>query len=135
MAKNKTIWDRSLEFCFYLWLILIVSLSIIPQNTHPFNHSFFSFFSKFMFGRFDLLQHIFGYCILAVLAFQVFKKNNIRLILFAVLFLGLVLEAVQYALPARTFDIYDLLANLTGVAIAWMLGGLRAFAPLREEKK
>ena len=124
MIKHKTAWwcGRSLKFCFYLWLLLIIFLSIIPQNTHPFEHSFFS---KLMFGRFDLFQHIFGYCILAALAIQVFKKNNIWLILVAILFMGIVLEAIQHALPTRTFDIYDLLANLTGVTIAGMLGGLR----------
>ena len=62
---------------------------------------------------------------MAALAIQVFKKNNIWLILVAILFMGIVLEAIQHALPTRTFDIYDLLANLTGVTIAGMLGGLR----------
>jgi len=29
--------------------------------------------------------------------------------------MGIVLEIIQYALPSRTFNIYDLLANLAGV--------------------
>jgi len=31
--------------------------------------------------------------------------------------MGIVLEIIQYALPSSTFNIYDLLANLTGVLV------------------
>ena len=116
---NKTLKQSlvmSQKILFYLCLTLIIFLSIIPQNSHPSDPAFFS---KVMFTKSGFFQHVLGYLVLGSLGWQVFKKNNIWLVFVGIVFLGVVLEFIQYGLPTRTFNFYDILANLTGVVIAF----------------
>ncbi len=95
---------------FYLCLCLIVFFSIVPQDVN-------SLLSGMRFTKSGFFQHVFGYFVLSVLACLAFKGNNIWVILVGILILGGILEIIQYVLPARTFNIYDLLANLAGVLV------------------
>ena len=99
------------KILFYLCLSLIVFLSIVPQSANS------SLLSKMMFTKSGFFQHVFGYFVLSALAWLAFKKNNIWIILAGILILGIVLEIIQYALPTRTFNVYDLLANMMGVFV------------------
>jgi len=96
---------------FYLCLFLIVVLSIVPQNVNS------AMSLKVMFTKSGFFQHVFGYFVLSALAWHAFAENKIWLILAGTLILGVVLEIIQYALPTRTFNVYDLLANLAGVLV------------------
>jgi VanZ family protein len=58
-----------------------------------------------------------GYFVLSALACQVFREPNIWFVLSGILIMGGILEIIQYALPTRTFNVYDLLANLAGVLV------------------
>ncbi len=99
------------KILFYLCLTLIVYLSIIPQDVN------FSLLSGARFTKSGFFQHVAGYFILSALACQAFRENNIRIILVGILIMGAGLEIVQYTIPSRTFNIYDLLANLAGVLV------------------
>jgi len=99
------------KILFYLCLCLIVFFSIIPQDVNS------SLLSGMRLTKSGFFLHAFGYFILSALASQVFREHNIWFVLSGILILGGILEIVQYALPTRTFNIYDLLANLTGVLV------------------
>ncbi len=62
-----------------------------------------------------------GYFVLSALACQAFRDNNIRIILVGIFIIGVGIEIIQYVLPLRTFNIYDLLANLIGVFLVVMI--------------
>lgn len=98
------------KILFYLCLFLIVLLSLVPQDIN-------SLLSGMRFTKSGFFQHVFGYFVLSAIACQAFEKNNIRIILSGILILSVGLEIIQYALPTRTFNIYDLLANLIGVLV------------------
>lgn len=99
------------KILFYLWLGLIVFFSVAPQDVNS------SLLSGVRFTKSGFFQHVFGYFVLSALACQTFREDNIRIILVGILILGAGLEIVQYVLPSRTFNIYDLLANLAGVLL------------------
>jgi VanZ family protein len=99
------------KILFYLCLSLIVFLSIVPQDVNS------SLLSGVRFTKSGFFQHVFGYFVLSALAFKAFTKNKVWIMLAGILILGVVLEIIQYALPTRTFNIYDLLANLAGVLV------------------
>ena len=94
------------KILFYLCLGLIVFFSIVPQDVN-------SLLSGMRFTKSGFFLHVFGYFVLSALACQVFRGHNIWFVLSGILILGGILEIVQYGLPSRTFNIYDLLANLT----------------------
>ena len=96
---------------FYLCLCLIVFFSIIPQDVNS------SLLSGIRLTKSGFFLHVFGYFVLSALACQVFREHNIWFVLSGILIMGAVLEIIQYALPARTFNVYDLLANLAGVLV------------------
>jgi len=53
---------------------------------------------------------------------QIFKHTVARLILAVVLILlGVGMEYMQSLVPSRQFDLIDMLANTTGVLLAWVL--------------
>ena len=67
------------------------------------------------FTKSGFFQHVFGYFVFSALACLAFKGNNIWAIFVGILIMGAGLEIIQYALPTRTFNLYDLLANLAGI--------------------
>ena len=99
------------KILFYLCLCLIVFFSIIPQDVNS------SLLSGMRFTKSGFFQHVAGYFVLSALAWKSFAKNNIWIILAGIFIMSAGLEIVQYVLPSRTFNIYDLLANLAGVLV------------------
>ncbi len=101
---------------FAVWLILIVifsSLSSLPDTKLP----------EVVIGiDIDYFLHSTEYAMLAFLAFLTFAKSSIRIletrVLYVVLFLILFSaadEAHQLLIPARSFNYFDLLANILGI--------------------
>lgn len=75
----------------------------------------------------DKANHFFAYFILAVIATVAFRKYaRFYLISFAyAVIVGIFLEGVQFFIPYRSFDLRDILANVTGAGIGVALAGLR----------
>ena len=73
----------------------------------------------------DKLQHIGAYGLLMLLFALVYRRHGVRLA-YAAGFcaLGVALEFLQRLTGYRTFDVYDMLANGTGVVLGWAAAGL-----------
>ena len=64
-------------------------------------------------------NHLYAYIALSIIGFLTYRKNNQFYILsIYLIFLSIVLEALQYFVPNRSFEFSDLLGNLAGVVIA-----------------
>jgi len=64
----------------------------------------------------DKLSHFLAFFTLAFLIDFSFPKDDFGYLkFFELLFYGLLIEIVQYAIPYRSFSLYDLLANCTGL--------------------
>ena len=100
------------KILFFIWFGFIVFFSVMTNSAGD-----RSFLARMALTKSGFFQHAAGYLVLSALAWLTFKKNNIWIILAGILILGVVLEIIQYALPTRSFNIYDLLANLIGVLV------------------
>jgi VanZ family protein len=92
----------------YTYTIFIVVISVIPVNTKSVD------FIPFL----DKITHFLIYTTLAFLAINTFRLNlkrncYIRVFLYC-FFVGFAIECIQYFLPYRSFEVFDILANSLG---------------------
>ena len=71
--------------------------------------------------RWDYLVHALVYIpLVPLLSFNKGKQRTIKIILLSII-LAIFLEAIQYIIPWRTFNINDLFSNVLGVGIGFVL--------------
>ncbi len=120
MPINKNVF----RILFWLSLAIISIASIIPQ----FSPQHIKISPDFSF-RLDYVLHFLSYFFLAsFLTIWKFSKNKkdkkYRLILFITIFgiiISSIFEIIQYFLPSRTFNPYDMLCNFSGFIIGIIL--------------
>ena len=72
--------------------------------------------------RLDYLLHVIAYAGLAFLGKLGLKpKRQLLMILFLVAFAAAT-EAIQAALPYRAFNVVDLVSNVVGICVGWVVG-------------
>lgn len=72
---------------------------------------------------FDKYAHIFGYFVLMGWFMQIYHaRKNVYICAAFFIIMGISLEFIQGMTSYRFFDVYDMLANTTGVLLAWVLG-------------
>ncbi len=92
-----------------LVLILYLSMTSKPYLPTP--------------GHSDKLYHFLAYMVLMGWWLQLFQQRISRLILALVFIaMGVGIEVMQSYHPLRYFDVWDMLANTSGVVLAWLLG-------------
>jgi len=107
-------WRTLYRVAFFLWLVIIGVLSVIPSPDRVVSVS-------------DKLAHFIAYFITASLCYCAFKKEKLSFIIFsgiAVFFYGIAIEVVQYFLPYRDCSIGDIIANASGIGsfiIIWVV--------------
>ncbi len=103
----------------FLWFILILFLSLIPNST-PDKIQFVNFEM-----RLDYLLHFLIYLPLgfALMKWSMPKRNNSKYFYAIILFLtySILPELVQYFIPYRTFNPYDLLFNISGMIVGCLI--------------
>jgi len=106
---------------FIFWMIAITVLSIIPHQDD-------SIIKNSNITESGMEKHLIAYFIAAFLCYYAFKKNHIVFILLSGCYIFLysfALEALQFFLPYRTFNIKDVAANAFGIIlfiIIWRVG-------------
>ena len=71
------------------------------------------------------INHLFSFMYLTTLAMICnLKKTHIFTNLYFIFFISIFLEIFHYFIPNRTFELYDLLANILGVIIIFLLSKL-----------
>ncbi len=94
---------------FFSLLFVIIVLSVIPHTSRfvsPYK-------SPWMASGY--IQHALGYFLLSAVACHAFPKRRTWACLAGILCLGIALELIQYIIPTRTFNLYDILANALGI--------------------
>lgn len=106
------------RFLFILLLIVIGILSVIPGIVQR------ELTKSFDLSSGGTLFHILAYALLSLLG-MINAELQINRFPFwtsgLILIYGSILELIQYFLPYRTFNPYDLLANIIGVSIGCIL--------------
>ena len=114
----------SLKFIFHLSVLFLIVISLFPG-------SLLGFFLYSDFGRQpDIIDNPFGttinhfiyYFYLSIFGLCLYLRNpNFQKLVYALFFLSIVLEVMQFIVPNRTFQFYDLISNFIGVLVAYFL--------------
>ena len=119
---DKTI--SYLRILFHILTLLLIILSLYPGSIlgfllygnfeyHPQLTKDFAYISS---------NHLYVYFILSALGFfSYLKDNKFKLIIIYLFFLSFFLEILHFVIPERFFEIPDLLSNILGVLIAYMV--------------
>lgn len=95
---------------FFIWFALIVFFSLTPSSM---GYQFIS--SKMALTKSGFFQHVFGYFVLGAITFYTFDKKRIWLYLVGLFLLSALFEIIQYKIPSRSLNPYDLLGNGLGL--------------------
>ncbi len=99
---------------YILLIILIGIMSIIPNAALDKISDTYKLFSG------GYLFHILAYgvfCFFALLYNITYQRHSLVIILLFISIYSIILEVIQYFLPYRTFNLYDILASLIGIAV------------------
>jgi len=116
---------------FYLWLFLGWVVAVIAFSVIPLSREWRALYEN-RFIRGDFLLHFLIF-FLGYLLYRLNVRDNIdqrasswpRALLIFILVIALLAEAVQLLIPSRTFNLYDVLANYTGIAFGMVVSGVR----------
>jgi len=101
-----TVIRKLARFAFFIGLVAVIALSLLPQETLPET------------GTWDKLNHALAYGLLAVSGGIGFKGwRSLLMVGIGLVVLGAGLELVQSVTPDRDGSITDAVANFVGVAI------------------
>lgn len=104
---------RLINLAFLIWLIAVLILSLVPDSDTLTQ-------GPLAFDKHGYFQHVLAYSVGMGIGCYVTIFNQKWKILLLVLLWGIGLELVQYWLPYRSFNVFDILANLSGM----LLGGM-----------
>ena len=113
-----------LKFIFHISILFLIIISLFPG-------SLLGFFLYSDFSRQpDLIDNPFGtainhfiyYFYVSMLGLCLYLKNlNFQRLAYGLFLLSIILEILQFIIPNRTFEIYDIIANFAGVLVAYLL--------------
>ena len=113
-----------LKFIFHVLILCLIILSLFPGSLlgllfygdlsiqpnlidNPFGTSINHFISYFIVSSLGLWLHL--------------KSDNFKKLFYGLLFLSVILEVLQFMVPNRAFQLYDLIGNFVGVLVAYFL--------------
>lgn len=103
-----------IRIIYILLIILIGIMSIIPNEALDKLSDTYKLFSG------GYLFHILAYgifCFFALMYNITYQRHSLFIMLLFISIYSIILEVIQYFLPYRTFNLYDILASLIGVAV------------------
>ena len=113
-----------LRFIFHISVFFLIIISLFPG-------SLLGYFLYNDLGKQpDLINnpigtainHFIYYFYVSVLGLCLYLRDrNFKKLVYSLFFLSIVLEALQFIIPKRTFEIYDVSANFIGVLFAYIL--------------
>ena len=113
-----------LKFIFHTSILLLIIISLFPG-------SLLGFFLYNDLGKQpNLIDNPFGtainhfvyYFYVSMLGLCVYlRSNNFQKLVYSLFFLSIILEVLQFIVPNRAFEIYDVSANFAGVLVAYCL--------------
>lgn len=106
MKMNKS------KFILVLYLITVITLTLVPFNSKALFYQ-----KRIIFLRIDYLIHICMFIPWAALNKVFSNAFNIFHTVFYGVIMAIIMELIHYMLPYRSFNIYDLIANLIGILL------------------
>ena len=68
------------------------------------------------------INHFICYVCISLMGFYIYAKNeNFKKLVYGLFFLSITLEIFHLAIPNRSFQLHDLIANISGVMVAYFV--------------
>ena len=115
---------KFLNFVFNISVLLLIIISLYPGSLLG-----YLFYGDLSLEP-DLIENPFGtainhfiyYFYVALLGLCLYlRSNNFQKLVYSLFFLSIILEVLQFIVPNRAFEIYDVSANFVGVLVAYFL--------------
>jgi len=116
--------DKVLKYIFHISILFLIIISLWPG----------SLLGYLLYGDWgsqpDLIKNPFGttinhfiyYLYVSTLGFFIYLKTpNLKKIVYSLFFLSITLELFHLIVPNRSFQIADLIGNILGVTVAYLL--------------
>ena len=115
---------RILKYIFHFSVLLLIIISLWPGSLLGF--LFYNDWGqqpnliKNPFG--STINHFFYYFYVSLLGFFLYIKNtNFKKLVYGLFFLSITLELLHFIIPNRSFQVSDLLGNIFGVTVAYLI--------------
>ena len=113
-----------LKFIFYISIIFLIILSLFPGSLLGF--LFYQDLGRqpnFIENPFGTsINHFICYFYVSTLGFCLYlRSQKFQQLVYGLFFLSIVLEVLQFVVPNRAFQFYDLIGNFLGVLVAYFL--------------
>jgi len=124
-----------LKFLFYISLIFLIIIYLFPGSLMGYfvfgdlgrqislaDNPIYQVIPSEYYSLGSILNHLFYFFYFSVLSLCIFSNNqNLNILFYSLLFFSIFLELLHVIIPNRTFEIYDLIANLIGVLFAYFV--------------
>ena len=119
-----------LKYIFHISLLFLIIISLYPGSLLGY------FFYGDLNQQPNLIQNPFGttinhfiyYVYVSLLGFFLYSRTkNFKKLVYGLFFLSIILEAFHFILPNRSFQLGDLIANISGVLVAYSIVKIYSF--------
>ena len=124
-----------LKFIFYISILLLIVITLYPgsllgilwygdpvlQPNLALN-PYYAPMPKHLYTLASTINHFIAYFYVAMLGLCLYVRSRyFQKIVYLIFFLSIFLEVLQFIVPRRAFEIYDISANFAGVLVAYCL--------------
>ena len=113
-----------LKFIFHTLILLLIVISLFPGSL--LGYVLYGDLAKQPnliqnpFGT--AINHFFFYFFVSIFGFILYLRSyNFQKLVYSLFFLSIILEVLQFIIPYRTFEIYDISSNFVGVLVAYFI--------------
>ena len=113
-----------LKFIFYTSILLLIIISLFPGSLLGFFlYNDLGIQPNLIANPFGTaINHFIYYFYVSMLGLCLYlRSNNFQKLVYSLFFLSIILEVLQFIVPNRAFEIYDVSANFVGVLVAYCL--------------
>ena len=124
-----------LKFIFYISVLLLIVITLYPgsllglllygdlgMQPNLAENPYFTPIPSHLYMYANILNHFIVYLYVSVLGLYLYlRSHNFQKIVYGLFFLSIFLEVLQFIVPRRAFEIYDVSANFAGVLVAYYL--------------
>ena len=116
--------SKFFKFVFYISVLFLIIISLYPGSL--FGYLFYDDWSqqpnliKNPFGT--TINHFVSFVYISLFAFFLYSKaKNFQKTVYGMFFLSIALELLHLIIPNRSFELGDLIANISGVIVAYSI--------------